>query len=238
MERLTLMRAVSAQVRTSKLRASKLRAVSVGLSVVLYVSLCALFLAIHARAPSASAQPTPSAALTAGALDAFLTTPTYRDPDEGERRERDRVEVWLLESLERGDLNAKLCDGVRWLLAGRLKRSGGARAAFERDPTLRDISLIFYKVKTRVNPDLSGRYIQSRTPMPVARFSISREQALSLNNERLKPLLSGAGCVEQGRALINDLWVADEVGVEREAIAQMERARALTSAPRPEPTSP
>ena len=202
-------------------------------SCVRAVSLFALFLAVCASALSASAQPLNQSELTAGALDAFLTTTAYRDPDEGERRERDRVEVWLLESLERGDLESKLCAGVRWLLLGRLKRSGGARAAFERDPSLRDVALIFYKVKTRVNPDLSGRYVQSRASTPVARFSISREQALALNNERLKALLSGPECVTQGRALINDLWVADEVGAEREAIAQMERARGLSPAPRP-----
>ena len=200
--------------------------------------LFALFLITCASALSArgaTAQPvaplSASEQATERALDAFLTQPRYRDPDEGERRDRDRVEVWFLESLERGDLDAKLCAGVRWLITGRLKRSGGARAAFDQDPTLRDISLIFYKVKTRVNPDLSGRYTQSRSSTPVARFSISREQALSLSVERVAPLLSGPGCLEQGRALLNDIWVAEEVSSEREAIAQMERARGIGAPP-------
>jgi hypothetical protein len=205
------------------------------------MSLFALFLVACASALSArSATAEPGAPLSSGAqateraLDAFLTQPRYRDPDEGERRDRDRVEVWFLESLERGDLEAKLCAGVRWLISGRLKRSGGARAAFDQDPTLRDISLIFYKVKTRVNPDLSGRYTQSRSSVPVARFSISREQARAISAERVAPLLSGPGCMEQGRALLNDVWVAEEVTEEREAIAQMERARGI-SAPRSAP---
>ena len=210
-------------------------------SSVWSMPLFALFIVACASALSAlcaTAQPrsplSPSEQATERALDAFLTQPRYRDPDEGERRDRDRVEVWFLESLERGDLDAKLCAGVRWLITGRLKRSGGARAAFDQDPTLRDISLIFYKVKTRVTPDLSGRYTQSRSSTPVARFSISREQALSLSVERVAPLLSGPGCMEQGRALLNDIWLAEEVSSEREAIAQMERARGL-GAPAPAP---
>jgi len=202
-------------------------------SVLRAVGLFALFASVHASGVRAEAQPTP-----AQALDAFLTTPRYRDPDEGERRDRDRAEVWHLESLERGDLDAKVCEGARWLLTGRLKRSGGARAAFEADAGLRDLSLIFYKVKTRVSPDLRGRYVQSRTPTPVARFTLSREQALALNNDRLGELLSGPGCVTQARALLNDLWIADEVAAERDAIAQLERARGVSVPPAPAPAPP
>ena len=152
------------------------------------------------------------------ALDPFLTNAEYRDADERVEYADGRAEVWVLESLEQGELAKKVCQGARWLIGGRLKRSTGARGAFLAIPQLRELSLIFFKVKTKVNPNLEGRYVQIRSAMTAARFTLSRERALMLHSERVLTLLQGPQCEEQARQLIDDLWISPEVVKSRELL--------------------
>lgn len=160
-----------------------------------------------------------------GALDPYLTNVQYRDVEETILYKEGRAEVWLLESLEQGDLSKKICDGVRWLLGGRLKRSLGARDAFMKLAELRELSLIFYKVKTRVNPNLEGQYLQQRSPMPVARFTISKERAMMLHSERVLTLLQGTQCESQARDLLDDLWISPDVMKSRERLKAIQAQR-------------
>ena len=164
------------------------------------------------------------------ALDPFLTNAKYRDADERVEYVDGRAEVWVLESLEQGELATKVCDGARWLIGGRLKRSTGARGAFLAIPQLRELSIIFFKVKTKVNPNLEGRYVQVRSALTAARFTLSRERALMLHSERVLGLLQGPQCEEQARQLIDDLWISPEVMKSRERLQALQ-PKAQGSAP-------
>jgi len=162
------------------------------------------------------------------ALDPYLTHERYRDQAERVELSAERGEVWILESLERGDLDRKVCDGARWLIQGRLKRSRGAREAFVKLPALRELSLIFYKAKTKVDPNLEGRYVQTRSAVSTARFTLSRERAIGLNPERAIKMLEGAQCFARAQELLDDLWVSPKVMEEREALSAIEARLAPT----------
>ena len=168
-------------------------------------------------------------------LDLFLTSPEYRDRDEGVRWSADgRAELWFLESLEYGDLDRKVCEGVRWLLSGRLARSKGVLAAFNALPNLNEVTLIFYRVQTKVDPGLYGKYEQSRVPISVSRFTVSREGATQLNAKIVNQHLKGPGCIERARLFLTDLWISDTIQVRRgvrEALA--EKKRQLRAQPTP-----
>lgn len=159
------------------------------------------------------------------ALDPFLTSAQYRDQDERVDLTDGRAEVWLLESLEQGDLAAKVCNGARWLIGGRLKQSTGARGAFSVLPELRELSLIFYKIKTKVDPNLEGRYVQQRSAVTAARFTLSRERAMMIHSERVMTLLQGPQCAEQAKQLLDDLWVSPDVMKSREALSVLKAKR-------------
>jgi hypothetical protein len=160
-------------------------------------------------------------------LDLFLTSPEYRDRDEGVKWSADgRAELWFLESLEYGELDRKVCEGVRWLISGRLARSKGVIAAFNDVPMLKEVTLIFYRIQTKVDPGLYGKYEQSRVPISVARFSISRENAKQLNADVVNQQLDGPGCIERARLFLTDLWISDTIQVRRgirEALAEKKR---------------
>jgi hypothetical protein len=155
--------------------------------------------------------------------------------DEGVKFMGNSAEVWVLESLERGDLNAKLCRAGAWLFGGRLKRGRGAKEAFERVSALQELSLIFYKVKTQVNPNLEGRYVQTRSAVITARFTLSRAKANMINTERVQQLLGELQCREHLTSLLDDLWVSPEVSKEREALERLNAARLRAPTQRAQP---
>lgn len=159
------------------------------------------------------------------AVSPYVTHERGRDMDEGVKFMGNSAEIWVLESLERGDLNAKLCRAGGWLFGGRLKRGRGAKEAFERVSSLQELSLIFYKVKTKVNPNLEGRYVQTRSAVITARFTLSRAQANMINTERAQQLLGELQCREHLKGLLDDLWVSPEVMKEREALERLNSAR-------------
>lgn len=161
-----------------------------------------LFLA----APAAQAQPA-AEALIGEHLGIFLALPDRRDSHERIEIQQDRVEIWFLRAPETKATRARaICDGARWLLTGRLENAKGARALFDARPEVQTITLIFYAVETSVTPDRKGKYEQSRTARPTARFTIRRETARQLNVESLRKTLTGARCPSLAETVLDSLW--------------------------------
>jgi hypothetical protein len=152
------------------------------------------------------------------ALDIYLTPPKFRDIDEQVRMSNHQIEIWMLDSLEQGLVDQKLCLGSRWLLKGRLKRSKGLQAIFEQNPSVNEVSLIFYRVKTRVNPDLSGAYQQKRSAVAVARLTMSRNRIYALNLESLDQQLKSDQCLPVVKRFLEDFWISDKVQMRRDRL--------------------
>ena len=152
------------------------------------------------------------------ALSPYLTNPQRRVPNEQILILNGRTEIWRYESFESGDVDQKLCESARSLLFGRLPSNIGVRSLFVTESRLRDLSLILFRDQTRVRPDLSGRYVQSHHQLIVARLSISREFAFSLNEAEVKQRLSGPRCVEEAKRILSDLWISESILKRREAL--------------------
>ena len=135
--------------------------------------------------------------------------PARRDPREEVSLIDQKIEIWRLESFERGDISAKLCAATRALIFGRLARSRGVKALFNEAPYVDVVEFVFYRKKTQVDPDLNGVYQQTATTQITARLSLSRSQALTLDLT-LRSTLSGATCVSQARDLLDDVWIPRE----------------------------
>ena len=99
-----------------------------------------------------------------------------------------------------------LCDGLRWLLVGRLAQGGGASALFASAPEVAALTLEFYELSTTVTPDAKGKYQQTRAAEPRARFRVSRETAGRLDTAMLPEVLKGKDCLVDGAPLIDELW--------------------------------
>lgn len=140
-------------------------------------------------------------------LGIFLTTPDRREQHERVAVQSGRLEIWFLRPVRRQDGDRPVCDGLRWLLTGRLADVPGVRALFEQLPSVDDVTLVFYDLETTVQPDASGRYRQLRNAAPQARFSVSRASATQLNPKLLEAQLQGPGCVALGRRLVDSVWV-------------------------------
>ena len=175
----------------------------------------------------------PISALVHKALSPYLTHPDRRDPREQVISMDRKVEIWRLESFERGRIEQKLCLAVRALIFGRLSSSRGVNLLFQDMPYLDVVELVFYRVKTEVHPDLSGAYQQTRRPLVTARLSIARAQAIKLNVEVLQSTLKGPTCLAQAKDFLDDLWIADETTKRRERL----RNASLEMRSRPRSTS-
>ncbi len=109
--------------------------------------------------------------------------------------------------MRRQDGDRPLCDGFRWLLVGRLADAPGVRSLFDQLPSVDEVTLVYYDLETRVEPDASGRYRQLRNAAPHARFTVSRASAARLNPQALEGQLQGPDCVALGRRLVDSVWV-------------------------------
>ena len=179
---------------------------------LLVVCLIALS-AISAEAQEPNAAPMPQTQLTrlvTETLSPYLMVPARRDPREEVSLMDQKIEIWRLESFERGDISAKLCAATRALIFGRLARSRGVKALFNEAPYIDVVELVFYRKKTQVDPDLSGAYQQTATTQITARLSLSRSRALTLDLNLLRSTLSGATCVAQARDLLDDVWISEK----------------------------
>jgi len=102
---------------------------------------------------------------------------------------------------------AVLCQGVRWLLLGRLASVGGIAALFAARPDVTAVELTFHGVETDVAPGRDGRYVQSRRERPNARLRVSREQGEGLDKIRVDAALAPGRCLDSARTYLDELWL-------------------------------
>lgn len=165
-----------------------------------------LFVGAVVGAPGAHAQ-APAEAAVGEHLGLFLALPDRRESHEKVTLTQERLEIWFLRAPETQAARARsICDGARWLLTGRLANSTGAKGLFAALPELQEITLIFYALDTKVSPDRDGKYVQSRSPQPTARFTIRRETASQLNLESLRKTLTGARCPTLAETVLDSVW--------------------------------
>jgi len=142
-------------------------------------------------------------------LGLYVTRPERRDEGEQVYVRREKLEAWLLRPITVKEVEMAVCDGARWLLNGRLRASLGVGQLFKARPDTTEFSLIFYDVKTRVDPDRDGRYRQRRSVEPQARFTISRERIGQLDVQALEQALAGADCAKTARVVLDEVWVKE-----------------------------
>lgn len=165
-----------------------------------------LGLSSAAAAPPERAQASgPVVDAVAKHLGVYLTTPERREGFERVVAKGDQLEVWFMRPVS--DAEAAGCDGLRWLLLGRLASAGGVAPLFDELRMVNEISLIFYDVETQVRPDRQGNYTQSRTPVPHARISMSRARVALLDPKQLDASLKGRNCTRIGQGLVDSYWV-------------------------------
>jgi hypothetical protein len=161
-------------------------------------------------------------------LSPHLSNPERRDQNEGIKVGEYQAEIWRYESFERGDLERKLCLAVRSLIFGRVLSNKGVKSIFNRHSSLREISLIFYRLETSVNPDLYGSYKQTQQTQITARLTLQRDRLFHLNLKLLDQSLKGAPCVTRAKEILSDVWISEKILERRESlkIAEVEvRAR-------------
>mgnify|MGYP007096624907 CR=1 FL=1 len=140
------------------------------------------------------------------ALGLFLALPDRREAGERVVRRQQGIEIWYLRPVSRGTRADALCDGMRWLVAGRLTSAPGANDLFARLPGIDELTLVFYDLETSVEPDARGRYRQARNARPQARFTLRRGTAAKLQPAPARVALQGGGCVAAGRQMLDEVW--------------------------------
>jgi len=170
-------------------------------------ALCAWSTFSVAQTPTVDADIEAVSRLVQTHLGLYVTRPERRDQGERVYLRQRQLEAWLHKPLSPKTAEAAVCQGARWLLTGRLRKSRGAGALFAARPDIGQVTLVFYGVQTRVDPDRNGRYQQRRTVEPHARFTVSRERAQQLSPEALAAQLSAADCGKTARVVLDELWV-------------------------------
>lgn len=167
-------------------------------------------------------------------LSPHLSNPERRDQNEGVKVGEYQAEIWRYESFERGDLERKLCLAMRSLIFGRVPSNEGVKSIFNRHSSLREISLIFYRLETSVTPDLDGYYKQTQQTQITARLTLQRDRLFHLNLKLLDQSLKGSQCVTRGKEILSDVWISEKILERRESlkIAEVE-VRARFPLPKP-----
>ena len=156
-------------------------------------------------------------------LSPHLSSYERREKYEQIKVETDRAEIWRYESFERGDLERKLCLASRSILFGRLPKNKGVLTLFNEFSQLRELSLVFYRLKTTVQPNLQGSYEQSEQVEVTARLTLQRETLFSLDLKILQDMLKGPICVERAKEVLSDLWISEKIMERREALKIAEK---------------
>ncbi len=186
------------------------------LSTALFLGSSALLLALCSPVAAQDEAPVPGlseerrkdiAASIESALDVYLVHKPKREALEGVIVQRGRAEVWFLRNLDVNQQDAK-CDALRWLLLGRFQTSKGVRAAFEANPEMETVALVFYRVETRVRVGARGEYVQDRTAVRTLEVSIDRTKGKVLNRKLLEAALRGNRdtCIAKGEAAVDHHW--------------------------------
>ena len=146
------------------------------------------------------------------ALGIFLALPDRRERGEGlSLDDHGELEIRFQRSLPPTKRDAFLCQGIRWVLLGRLDKATGIGALFRSLPDVKSVVLVFYELETRLKADADGGYAQSRRAVPSARFRISREKALTLDPNAMERLLGPETCLSNGRNLLDLLWAPETI---------------------------
>lgn len=171
-------------------------------------------LALGWAGPTHARTPTPAERQIEAAvhrhLSVFLTTRDRREESERVALDGDRLEVWFMRPLPRANRAEALCDGFRWIIRGRLAGSTGIQALFAALPEIESVTLVFYELETKVQPDAEGRYTQLREASARARYTVTRQRAGMVDPVAAARALEGDGCASRGEALVDGFWAAPE----------------------------
>lgn len=140
-------------------------------------------------------------------LHLFLAVPERRESGEGiTLDDHGDLEIRFLRSLPPTKQDAFVCQGIRWLLLGRLKKADGVAGLFRALPDVRSVTLVFYALETTLQADAAGGYEQRRRAVPRARFRVGREKGAALDPAAVDALLGPETCLSNGRNLLDLLW--------------------------------
>jgi len=139
-------------------------------------------------------------------LHIYLTRPERRESGEGVTLDSTgELEIRFLRTLPAERREAWLCQGIRWLLVGRLAGADGIAALFRAVPEAQSAALVFYELETALQADAKGRYDQRRHATPRARMRISRERGLTLDSAAVARELEPGACLENGERLLDSI---------------------------------
>ena len=139
-------------------------------------------------------------------LHFYVVKPDKRDPLETVVVDSNSAEIWFLHPMEGKEAVQAKCDAYRWLLFGRLERSRGLKAVFDRFDFLEEVKLVFFDIKTRIEPDGRRGYRQFRKTSPRMEVTVTRETAMSLNYEVLEARMRDGRCAREAERVVDKKW--------------------------------
>ena len=146
----------------------------------------------------------------------------------------DEIEIWRLDSFERGEVDLKLCQAASDLIYGRTPKSEGIQYLFNALPHINAVELKFYREKTSVSPDLNGSYQQTKTTVLTVSLRLDRARASQLKLDSIRDIFQGSACVQRARQFFDEIWLSEEIQSRRDQlqrIALERKARGLSAAP-------
>ncbi len=145
----------------------------------------------------------------AGLLDFYVVKADKRDPLEVVVVDESSAEIWYLHPMVGTGTKAARCQAYRWLFFGRSQRSPGLRAVFDRFDFLDEVKLVYFDVKTRIEPDGRRGYRQFRKTSPRLEVTVTRETAMNLNYEVLQARMQGPRCISEAERVVDRNWHRD-----------------------------
>lgn len=139
-------------------------------------------------------------------LDFFIVKEDKRDPLEAVVVDGVAAEIWFLHPMADSELNRAKCEAYQWLFFGRMSRSKGLKAVFEAFDFIEEVKLVYFDVKTRIEPDGRRGYRQFRKTSPRLEVTVTRETAMNLNYEVLRSRMQGPRCVREAEKVIDKKW--------------------------------
>lgn len=141
-----------------------------------------------------------------GQLDFYMVKQDKRDPLEVVVVDGVSAEIWFLHPMAGDDAIRAKCEAFQWLFFGRLSRSKGLKAVFDTFDFIEEVKLVYFDVKTRIEPDGRRGYRQFRKTSPRLELTVTRETAMSLNYEVLRARMQGPRCVREAEKVIDKKW--------------------------------
>lgn len=144
-----------------------------------------------------------------GLLDFFLVKPEKRDPLEAVVVDGVSAEIWYMHPMVGEGVKKARCEAYQWLFFGRLNRSRGLKSVFESVDFLEEVKLVYFDVKTRIEPDGRRGYRQFRKTSPRLEVTVTRETAMNLNYEVLRARMQGPRCIQEAERVVDRKWYRD-----------------------------